>query len=499
MRNPGIRRHMRDLERLKTIQAVVDGDLKPGRAAERLSMTVRQIERLVIRYRAEGPVGLISRHRHRTGNRALKSTLAEQILAILRDQYPDYRPTLATEKLRARHNIVVAKETIRQLQIAAGLWIPRKLRAPRIHQPRARRACVGELIQIDGCEHRWFEERAPVCTALVYDDDATSSLKLVHFSASESTFSYFEATRQYIERYGKPLAFYSDKASVFRTNKVAAAKGPGHTQFGRALYELNIDGICANTAAAKGRVERAHLTLQDRLVKELRLEGISSIAAINVFMSRFIEAYNARFAKVPRDTHNAHRSLRPDEELDLIFSWRELRKVTKNLTLHYERKLLLLEDNPENRRLIGKYLEVFQFPDGRIEIRVAGRALPYSLYNKLGSIDQGTIVENKRLGHMLQVAQLVQAKRDSRAVHVPSTAHRAEGTPVPRTKLVVSNRLRELGQEDLQKAVSSYMTTINATVANAALRASAAPAGRQTALPAETNRIKKRRAKEKAA
>src|SRR3569833_4302885 len=182
MRNPGIRRHMRDLERLKTIQAVVDGDLKPGRAAERLSMTVRQIERLVIRYRAECPVGLISRHRHRTGIRALKSTLAEQILAILRDQYPDFGPTLATEKQRERHNIVVAKETIRQLQIATGLWIPRKLRAPRIHQPRARRACVGELIQIDGCEHRWIEDRAPVCTALVFVVVASCCLLLVLFS-----------------------------------------------------------------------------------------------------------------------------------------------------------------------------------------------------------------------------------------------------------------------------------------------------------------------------
>ena len=495
MRNPGITRQMRDLERLKAIQAVVDRELRPGRAAERLGLTVRQIERLVIRYRAEGPVGLISRHRHRTGNRALKSAVAEQILEILHEQYSDFGPTLATEKLRDRHNIVVAKETVRQLQIASGLWIPRKLRPPRIHQPRARRACFGELIQIDGCEHRWFEERAPMCTALVYVDDATSGLMLVRFTATESTFSYFEATREYLESYGKPLAFYSDKASVFRTNKVAAVKGPGHTQFGRALYELNIEGICANTAAAKGRVERAHLTLQDRLVKELRLEGISSIAAANAFMPRFMEAYNARFAKAPRDPHNAHRSLRPDEELDLIFCWRELRKVTKNLTLHYERKLLLLEDIPENRRLIGKYPEIFQYPDGRVEIRVAGRALPYSVYEKLGAIDQGAIVENKRLGHMLQVAQLVQAKRDSRAVDVPSTAHRADGTRVPRTKLVDSKAQRELGPEDLQIAITTHIASVSA----AALGASDVPAGHQTALPKELDKNKKRRTRAKAA
>jgi hypothetical protein len=350
MRNPGITRHMRDLDRLKTIQAVIDRELKPGRAAERLGMSVRQIERLVIRYRAEGPVGLISRHRNRTGNRALKASIAERIVGILREQYADFGPTLATEKLRSRHNIVIAKETVRQLQIASGLWIPRKLRPPKVHQPRARRACLGELVQIDGCEHRWFEGRAPACTALVYVDDATSRLMVVHFAGSESTFAYFEATRAYIERYGKPLAFYSDKASIFRVNRAEAVSGPGHTQFGRALYELNIDGICANTAAAKGRVERAHLTLQDRLVKELRLESVSTIDAANALMPRFIEAYNERFAKDPRDKHDAHRVLRPDEDLDFVFAWRELRKVTKDLTLHYERKLLLLEDIPENRR-----------------------------------------------------------------------------------------------------------------------------------------------------
>jgi hypothetical protein len=453
---------MRDLDRLKTIQAVIDRELKPGRAAERLGLSVRQIERLVIRYRAEGPVGLISRHRSRTGNRALKACLAERIVGILREHYADFGPTLATEKLHNRHDIVIAKETVRQLQIASGLWIPRKLRPPKIQQPRARRACLGELVQIDGCEHRWFEERAPACTALVYVDDATSRLMVVHFTGSESTFGYFEATREYIERYGEPLAFYSDKASIFRVNNAAAVNGPGHTQFGRALYELNIDGICANTASAKGRVERAHLTLQDRLVKELRLEGISTIEAANALMPHFIGAYNERFAKEPRDKHDAHRALRVDEDLDLVFAWRELRKVTKDLTLHYERKLYLLEDVPANRRLIGKYLEIFQFPDGRIEIRVAGRSLPYSVYNKLGSIDQGTIIENKRLGHMLQVAQLVQSKRDSRAVDVPSTAHRADGTLIPRTKIVGSKTQRELGEADLQQALGTYMDAVSA-------------------------------------
>jgi hypothetical protein len=317
-----------------------------------------------------------------------------------------------------------------------------------------------------------------MCTAIVYVDDATSRLMVIRFAGTESTFAYFEATRQYLEHYGKPLAFYSDKASIFRVNNVQAIKGPGYTQFGRALFELNIDGICANTAAAKGRVERAHLTLQDRLVKELRLEGISSIEAANAFMPRFIEDYNARFGKDPRDPHAAHRALRPDEDMDLVFCWRELRKVTKALTLHYERKLYLLADTAANRRLIGKYIEVFQFPDGRIEIRVAGVSLPYSIYEKLGAVDQGAIVDNKRLGHVLQIAQIVQSKRDSRAVNVPSTAHRADGHIVPRKRLVGSKRQRQLAPQDLQEAISGQGHTVEAKpgvrgrTASAALRAS---------------------------
>jgi hypothetical protein len=444
---------MRELDRLKCIQAVIEGELPATRAAERLAMSSRQVRRLAQRYRLEGPVGLITRHRNRPSNRRLEEDLENQVARILRDQYPDFGPTLAMEKLAERHQIVLAKETVRRIQIAAGLWIPRKLRPPKVQQPRLRRACVGELIQIDGCEHAWFEDRAPVCTALVFVDDATSRLMWVKFTGSESTFGYFEAMREYLGRYGKPLALYSDKASIFRINKPEAANGPGFTQFARALYELNIDGICANTPAAKGRVERAHLTLQDRLVKELRLQGISTIEAANAFIPAFIEAYNTRFAKVPRNGFDAHRPLRPDENLELIFAWRELRKVTQSLTLHYERKLFLLADIPANRRLIGKYVEVFQYPDGRIEIRVGGRALPYSVYDKLAEVDQGAIVESKRLSSVLRVAQQVQAQRESRAIRVPSTAHRADGTRVPHSRLVGSKTQRELGPEDLQKAI----------------------------------------------
>jgi hypothetical protein len=397
---------------------------------------------------------LISKRFNRPSNNHLDNASADRVIKILRSTYADFGPTLATEKLRTKHGIELAKETVRRLQIAVGLWIPRKLRPPKIHQPRMRRACLGELVQIDGCDHHWFEDRGPSCTALVYIDDATSRLMHIFFTGTESTFGYFEATRQYLLQHGKPLAFYSDKASIFRVNHASATGGEGHTQFGRVLYELNIDGICANTPAAKGRVERAHLTMQDRLVKEFRLEGISSIEDANAFMPKYVADYNALFAKVPRQSHDAHRPVRDDEDLDLIFSWREQRKLTSNLALHYERKLYLLPDTPQNRRYAGKYLDVYQFPDGRIHIRAAGVSLPYSTYDKLGAIDQGAIVENKRLGHALRTANLVQSARDNRS-QKPSTTHRIDGEKVLRNKLPGTKPQGQLNHKDLQRALGS--------------------------------------------
>jgi Helix-turn-helix domain len=454
IRIPKVTMTMRELDRLKCIQGLIDGQLKQHVVATRLGLTTRQVRRLVRRYEQQGPVGLISRLRDRPSNRRLKSETAEHAFGILRSEYADFGPTLAAEKLRERHGVDLAVETVRSLMVAGGLWVPRRLRAPKIQQPRSRRACLGELVQIDGCDHRWFEDRAAACTALVYVDDATSRLMVVRFVGVESTFAYFEATLQYLKHYGKPLAFYSDKASVFRVNKQSAAAGKGHTQFGRALYELNIDGMCANSPAAKGRVERAHQTLQDRLVKELRLQRISTIEGANEFMPTFIDDYNRRFGKLPRDRHDAHRALRKDEDLEAIFAWREYRKVTDSLTLRYERKMYLIADTPSNRRYIGKYIEVFQFPDGRIEIRVEGVSLPYSTYNKIGTIDHGAIVDNKRLSQVLRTAQIVQAKRDDRVICRPSTAHRADGTPIPKNKIAGTKRQRDLTVDDLHTAIN---------------------------------------------
>ncbi|KWE19441.1 integrase [Burkholderia cepacia] len=445
---------MRELDRLKVIQAVVDMGLKPGRAAERLGLSVRQVERLIIRYREQGASGVASGRRGRPGNRKLDDGLALRALTVIRDRYADFGPTLACEKLWECHGIRLAKETVRKLMTEAGLWIPRRQRPPKVYQPRARRACLGELIQIDGSDHRWFEQRAPACTLLVYVDDATSRLMMLHFTQTESTFSYFEATRAYIECHGKPGAFYSDKYSVFR-NVTPGKTGNRVTHFGRAMYELNIDAFCANSSPAKGRVERAHLTLQDRLVKEMRLRGISTVADANAYAPAFMAAYNARFAKPPKSDFNAHRPLRADENLDLVLTWREPRKVTKSLTVQYDRVMYLLDDTPENRQLIDRTIEVWEYPDGRIELRAEGRVLPCRQYDRLAEIDQGAIVEHKRLSHVLQIAQALQAQRDdSRIGKAPSRTHRGDSTKTNRnTTQPNKKKQREFTQADVEQVI----------------------------------------------
>ena len=198
--------------------------------------------------------------------------------------------------------------------IAAGLWRDRKQRRKQVHQPRYRRDCVGELVQVDGREHWWFEDRGPQCTLLVFVDDATGRLMHLQFVESESTFAYFHAARAYLEAWGKPVAFYSDKHGVFRVNQTGAVGGDGMTQFGRALHALNIDIICANSSQAKGRVERAYKTLQDRLVKELRLAGVATLAAGNALLPAFTADYNTRFARPPANKKDLHQGAIADNK-----------------------------------------------------------------------------------------------------------------------------------------------------------------------------------------
>ena len=234
------------------------------------------------------------------------------------------------------------------------------------------------------------------------------------------------ATLCYVRAHGKPCAFYSDKAGVFRVNAKDARAGDGYTQFGRAMYELNIDVICANTPAAKGRVERAHQTLQDRLVKELRLRGISGRDAGNAYLGEFMKDYNQRFACEPQSPHDAHRTLLPQENLARIFSWQEERRLTGSLTLHYNRVMYVVASTPASEKARGKRVTVREEEDGTVHIEYRGEHLDAYAFPKDARVHQGAIVENKLLGHVLSVIAQGQRERDKRTLQTKRLTLRDE-------------------------------------------------------------------------
>lgn len=391
----------RDLNRIEVLAQVDDGYIGVTTAANLMNMSRRHVYRLLDRFRSEGPGGIRHRARGRRPNNAIHPAKREYAMTLMRERYEDFGPTLAAEMLLEHHGFKIGRETLRQWMIEDGLWLSRKQRR-RFHQPRLRRECFGELVQIDGSEHRWFEDRGDPCTLLVFIDDATSTLMELRFVRSESAFSYFEALESYLTNHGRPVAFYSDKHSVFRVHKTNARGGQGMTQFGRALAELNIEILCANTSQAKGRVERANRTLQDRLVKALRLADVGTIEAANAFLPQFMERYNAQFSKVPARPDNLHRALNVEpDRLQEILCWKEKRYVTAQLAVSYERKRLILEQNEVTSALPGKYVETRQFADGRLEVLWNGVSLPFRVFDKDQRVSHTAITENKRLGDVL--------------------------------------------------------------------------------------------------
>jgi transposase len=403
----------KELHRLEHIRQVRQGGLTVTRAAELLGLSRSQVHRLLQAYDLDGLDGLVSKKRGRPSNRRHSEDFRNLALDLVREHYVDFGPTLAAEKLVERHRISVSKETLRQWMMEAGMWVSRRERKKRVFQPRGRRDCFGELVQIDGSHHWWFEDRGRKCALLVYIDDATGKLLHLRFAASENTFDYLHATKAYLQQWGKPIAFYSDKHGVFRSTHASMTdRTSGLTQFGRALYELNIDIICANTPQAKGRVERANQTLQDRLVKELRLRGIDTIEAANAYAPEFMADFNTRFGKPPRNPKDMHRPLADHENLDDAMCRKEVRKLSHSLTLRYDKVMFILDPTERARALAGKKLIVCDYPDGRLEITDGEASLPYKTFDTLRSVHRSEVVENKRLDDMLSVVAELQAGRE---------------------------------------------------------------------------------------
>ncbi len=408
-----------EISRVQVLQQLVEGKLKAHEAAKQLGRSGRQVRRLKKAFKRGKTKAIVSKKRGRPSHHQLNPEVKQRALALLHEHYADFGPTLAHEKLTERHGLKLGRETVRQLMIEAGLWQPHKAKRPVLHPLRERRARFGELVQIDGSPFDWFEGRAPACTLLVFIDDATGQLLELWFTPAETTFSYLEATEHYLQHYGKPLAFYSDKYGVFRINKRNTLEPEALTQFGRALQELEIELICANSPQAKGRVERANGTLQDRLVKEMRLRGISGIDAGNAYLEEFRADFNRRFGRPPRQAGDAHRPLLPKDDLARILAIQEERTLSKNLTLQYARQLYQIQTTRPSYALRHAKVMVCENRQGEVTILYKGKPLAYQI--AFVQAQQASEVPSKLIDMAVEQAHTKRTKK--RKAHIPPEDH----------------------------------------------------------------------------
>jgi hypothetical protein len=345
--------------------------------------------------------------------------VVSEVLTLLKTRYAGFGPTLAHEKLTEGHNHNLSVESLRQLMVREGLWKARRARKPVVHQMRERRAMLGELVQIDGSPHAWLEDRGPRLTLLVFIDDATGSVQYLRFVKAEDTWSYFEAVDTYIRQHGKPCAFYSDKLSVFKVNIKETLNGEAITQFGRAMGELDIQLICANSPQAKGRVERMNQTLQDRLVKELRLLDIGDMEQANLALPAFVASLNQRFAVPPRSPHDAHRPLHRSEKLEQILTLQSTRVLSKNLTLQYDKVIYQIQTARPTYSMRKARVLVCENRQGSVSITYKGKELTHQVHHRQTS--QAQIVTCKEMDQRL-VANTPNDKRRL-AGHAMSADH----------------------------------------------------------------------------
>jgi hypothetical protein len=384
-----------ELSRYHELQKVHERRQTIAQAAMSLGLSTRQVKRLSKRLKTEGKAGLVSRKIGKPGNHQLPEGLKKLALGLIQDHYLDFGPTLAHEYLLEKHNLPLSVSTVRNIMIESQIWLSKARRRRRVFQLRPRRAREGELIQLDGSEHQWFEERGPYCTLLSFIDDATSKIMFLRFVKSENLIDYFAAMRGYIGKHGRPQTLYPDKHSVFRVNREGALSGTGMTQFGRAMQELDIQLICANTPQAKGRVERRHRDLQDRLIKAMRLQKIATLEEANAFLPSFINDFNRRFGKPPQDATNAHRPLLSTQNLDRIFCQKAFRRLCKSLTLQYNNVTYQIISDRPLYAMRNAAVEVLESEDGTIRIEYQGKALRAVPYHQMQARTE--VVSSKEL------------------------------------------------------------------------------------------------------
>jgi Helix-turn-helix domain len=371
--------NQRERDRLKELHAVRRGRQSVGEAARHLGLSRRQTRRLLRRVEREGDRGVVHRLRGRRSNRAIPDKMRQRALGLLsRGEYHDFAPTLAAEHLE-RIGVRVSRETVRGWQIEAGLWRSRRQRVQVVHVWRERRAAFGELVLMDTSDHDWLEGRGPRPYLVAMIDDATSRL-WGRFTATDSTAENLRTLRGWLERYGRPLALYTDKNSIFQTARSADQlhrDGPAPpTHFAEALAELGIEWIPAHSPQAKGRVERAFQTLQDRLLKEMRVAQVGSLEQADRFLrEQFIPFWNQRFAKPARSPHDTHRAL-GSLGLDSVLCHRFDRLVTADYTLSLNGQRWALAKTHVLPGLRKSRVLVEQRLDGSCWVRYRGKHLP---------------------------------------------------------------------------------------------------------------------------
>lgn len=382
----------KEAERLHVIKLLETKQITLKRASELMKLSKRQVIRIKKAFKLFGPVGLISKRRGMPSPNRIPKNILDKTASIVTKKYYDFGPTFACEKLKEKHNIKISVETVRKLMIKKGLWKDRKHKEVIVHQMRSRRSRFGELIQIDGSYHNWFEDRSDKCCLLVFIDDATSKITAARFCNHETTNDYLNTLQDHLNNYGKPKSLYSDRHNIFRVNYKKNITGEEITYFGQVLKDLDITLICANSPQAKGRVERANGVLQDRLIKEMRLKNISSIEDGNMFLKEYLQKHNEKFGKDPLCSEDAHRPLK--EDLIEIFAHKTQRKLSKNLIFQYEGDLYQIK--PEIASFGMKHAPVTIInKQGSIEVRYKDKILEYKKYSQIEY--QAKVVDRKAI------------------------------------------------------------------------------------------------------
>jgi hypothetical protein len=379
---------MKEADRYNVIKQVISKKLKQTEAARQLKLSLRQIRRLVKKVKSNGVRGVIHGLRGRKSNNQLSLQLHQRIKEIIYDPiYKGFGPTLLSEKLEEREEIQISVSALRRIMIDEELWQAKKPK-PRHRKNRVRRSRIGELIQIDASPHAWFEDRGEECNLIHFIDDATSDIFLSRFVKSEDRQTLMELTKEFVKENGRPGGVYTDKHSIYKVNRQPTIeeelkdKQP-KTQYARAMEELNIELICANSPQAKGRVERAFGVDQDRLVKEMRLEGISNMEEGNKFLKEYyIPKRNKKFGVKPLNPTKAFRPLLPEHNLTSIFSCRTNRTIKNDYTIQYKNKWFQITKDQKKRVFSKNKVEVEERLDGSIHLLYKGIYLKYKEITK---------------------------------------------------------------------------------------------------------------------